>query len=121
MKILFIGNSRLGDAILSTSILDYFNKKEDSDITVVCSPLSEDVYKSFCNVKKLIIVNKKKKGMHWIDVYASLDRQVWDLVVDLRNTIISRIVRKKRVFCIRKIFSRIFRNKRLWSSFGCLC
>ena len=34
MKILFIGNTRLGDAILSTPVLKYYNKK-NNDITVI--------------------------------------------------------------------------------------
>ena len=29
MKVLFIGNTRLGDAILSTPILNYYNKKNN--------------------------------------------------------------------------------------------
>ena len=30
MKVLFIGNTRLGDAILSTPILNYYNKKNNA-------------------------------------------------------------------------------------------
>ena len=60
MKILFIGNTRLGDAILSTSILNYYSGSNLS-ITVVCSPLTENIYKNFPNVKDIIAVNKKKK------------------------------------------------------------
>ena len=96
MKILFIGNTRLGDAILSTSLLNYFNN-DSTEITVVCSPLSKEIYDSFSSVKKLIVVTKKKRGRHWLDVYFTLEGRVWDLVIDLRNTIISRIVRKKKV------------------------
>ena len=60
MKILFIGNTRLGDAILSTSILNYYSGSNIS-ITVVCSPLIENIYKNFPSVKDIIAVNKKKK------------------------------------------------------------
>ena len=61
MKILFIGNTRLGDAILSTSILNYYSGS-NLNITVVCSPLTENIYKNFSNVKDIIAVNKKKRG-----------------------------------------------------------
>tara|TARA_X000000950_G_scaffold262967_1_gene334752 strand:- start:300 stop:494 length:195 start_codon:yes stop_codon:yes gene_type:complete len=60
MRILFIGNTRLGDAILSTCILNYYVGK-NIDITVVCSPLSENIYKNFSSVKNIIAVKKKKK------------------------------------------------------------
>ena len=49
MKVLFIGNTRLGDAILSTPVLKYYNKK-NNDITVICSSLSKSIYSSFSSV-----------------------------------------------------------------------
>ena len=101
MRILFIGNTRLGDAILSTCILNYYVGK-DINITLVCSPLSENIYKNFPTVKNIIAVDKKKRGKHWLEVYFALDRVYWDLVIDLRNSIISRLVRKKKVLRIGK-------------------
>jgi len=96
MKILFIGNTRLGDAILSTCILNHFENK-NVEVTVICSPLSREIYKNFSVVKNIISIIKKKKGKHWIEAYRALDSQVWDLIIDLRNTIISRLIRKKKV------------------------
>ena len=96
MKILFIGNTRLGDAILSTCILNQFENK-NVEVTVICSPLSREIYQNFSVVKNIISITKKKKGKHWIEAYRALDAQVWDLIIDLRNTIISRIIRKKKV------------------------
>ena len=46
MKILLIGNTRLGDAIISTCILNYYSGK-NVEITVVCSALSKEVYEIF--------------------------------------------------------------------------
>tara|TARA_A100001011_G_scaffold174091_1_gene182745 strand:- start:11098 stop:12045 length:948 start_codon:yes stop_codon:yes gene_type:complete len=102
MKILFIGNTRLGDAILSTCILNYYVDKS-INITVVCSPLSENIYKNFPSVINIIAVDKKKRGKHWLEVYFALDRIYWDLVIDLRNSIVSRLVRKKKILRIGKI------------------
>ena len=102
MKILFIGNTRLGDAILSTSILNYYSGSNLS-ITVVCSPLTENIYKNFSNVKDIIAVNKKKRGMHWLETYSLLERVCWDLVIDLRNSILSRLIRKKNILRIGKV------------------
>ena len=60
MKVLFIGNTRLGDAVLSTPILNYYNKK-NNEITVICSSLSKSIYSSFSCVKIVITLKKKKK------------------------------------------------------------
>jgi len=59
MKILFIGNTRLGDAVLSTPILNHYNRKKNI-ITIICSPLSSEIYSSFSSVKRVIILEKKK-------------------------------------------------------------
>ena len=104
MKILFIGNTRLGDAILSTSILNFYSGS-DIKITVVCSPLTENIYNNFSNVKNIIAVNKKKRGKHWLEVYSLLESVCWDLVIDLRNSLISRLIRKKKILRIGKINS----------------
>ena len=96
MKVLFIGNTRLGDAILSTPILNYYNKK-NNDITVICSTLSKNIYSSFSSVKRVITLNKKKRGLHWLEAYNLLEPVKWDLVIDLRNSLLSRIIRKKSI------------------------
>ena len=95
MKILFIGNTRLGDAILSTSILNYLDNKNNK-ITVICSSLSKEIYSSFTAVEKLIVLKKKKRSLHWLDAYLYLEKARWDLVVDLRNSVLSRLIRKKK-------------------------
>ena len=60
MKILFIGNTRLGDAVLSTPIINHYDKKKNQ-ITVICSPLSKDMYSSFSCCKRNNIFEKEKK------------------------------------------------------------
>ena len=61
MKVLFIGNTRLGDAILSTPILNFYNKK-NNEITVICSSLSQNIYSGFSSVKRVIALKKKKEA-----------------------------------------------------------
>ena len=96
MKVLFIGNTRLGDAILSTPVLKYYNKK-NNDITVICSSLSRSIYSSFSSVKRIITLKKKKRGLHWIEAYNLLERVRWDVLIDLRNSFLSRVIRKRSI------------------------
>ena len=41
--------------------------------------------------------------MHWLETYSLLERVCWDLVIDLRNSILSRLIRKKNVLRIGKV------------------
>ena len=101
MKILFIGNTRLGDAILSTCILQKFNKV-GNDITVVCGPLSSEIYSSYSNVFDIIVIKKQKYSKHWLEVYNKLKNIKWDIIIDLRNTLISRLLHKKNIYRLEK-------------------
>ncbi len=102
MRILFIGNTRLGDAILSTSILRYYFENK-ADITIVCSPVSRGIYEGYTTKEKLIIIKKQKFSFHWVEVYKKLDSIKWNIVVDLRNTILSRIIRKKKILRLKSV------------------
>lgn len=97
MKILFIGNTRLGDAIISTCILQLYNKK-GNDITVVCGPIATSIYSNFKYVNKVISIKKKRYSKHWIELYYQLKSNRWDVIIDLRNTLISRLVRKNTIY-----------------------
>ncbi|MDC3024288.1 glycosyltransferase family 9 protein [Alphaproteobacteria bacterium] len=110
MKVLFIGNTRLGDAILSTPIISYYNKK-NNHITVICSSLSANIYASFSSVIKVIILKKKKRGLHWLEAYGRLEKGKWDLVIDLRNSILSRLIRKKSIIRFNNVNNNIHKVK----------
>ena len=47
--------------------------------------------------KKNNRTKKKKNGLHWLKAYTLLESAKWDIVIDLRNTILSRFVRKSHV------------------------
>ena len=69
MKILFIGPTRIGDTILSTSILNFYIKKFDqSSISVVTSSFAKDLYKFMPHLHEIIVVDKKRFGLHWLNI-----------------------------------------------------
>ena len=35
--------------------------------------------------------------MHWLEAYKLLERIKWDLVIDLRNSLLSRLIRKRKI------------------------
>lgn len=105
MKILFITATRLGDAILSTGLLDYMARTwPEGKVTVACGPLPQSIFEGFPNVERIIPVKKRKFHGHWWDLWKQVIGTRWDLVVDLRDSAVSRLVfaRKRCVFGRRR-------------------
>lgn len=105
MKILFITSTRLGDAILSTGLLDYMARTwPEAKVTVACGPLPSSIFEGFPNVEKIIAIRKKPLHGHWIDLWKQVVGLRWDIVVDLRNSAVSRMVlaRERYVFGPRR-------------------
>jgi ADP-heptose:LPS heptosyltransferase len=101
MNILFIGPTRIGDTILASSIINFLiDQNKQSKFTVVTSPFSKDLYEKLPNLEKIIVINKKKYGLHWLNIWQSCIFKKWDLVVDLRSSITAYLLITKS----RKIF-----------------
>jgi len=97
MKILFITSSRIGDAVLSTGILnDLIQKHEDAEITLVCGPLPASMFEGFPKVSEIIALKKEKRHGHWIKLWKRVAKTKWDIVVDLRDSAVSRLIFAKR-------------------------
>ncbi len=102
MKVLFITSSRLGDAVLSTGLLDHIVRTyPGARVTVVCGPLAASIFEGLPGLERIIPLKKKKRNGHWIDLWRTAWPVKWDMVVDLRNSAVSRLVRAKA----RYIFS----------------
>ncbi len=99
MDILFITSSRIGDAVLSTGLLDHIARTYPSArVTVVCGPLSAPLFEGYPNLARIIPLKKQKYNKHWIDLWKQISKQRWEIVVDLRNSAVSRVVRAEKRF-----------------------
>ena len=59
MKVLFITSTRIGDAVLSTSILNYLkNKFPHYSLYIATGKTAASLFKNFNNVKKIFILEK---------------------------------------------------------------
>ncbi len=96
MKILFITSTRLGDAVLSTGLLDHMIRTyPECGITIACGPLPVSLFEGAPNVTEIISLKKQKNHKHWIDLWKRVSGTRWDMVVDLRNSAVSRLIRAK--------------------------
>ena len=93
MKVLFITSTRIGDAVLSTSILNYIkNRFPNSYFYIATGKTPAPLFKNFQNVKKIFILEKKFFKIHWLELWLQTFFHKWDIIIDLRGSIISYLL-----------------------------
>lgn len=98
-RILFITSNRLGDAVLSTGLLDYILQKDPAArVTVACGFLPATIFEGYPALAALIPFKKEKYNLHWVRLWSKVAGTRWDQVIDLRNSAISRLVPAKERF-----------------------
>ncbi len=102
MKILFITSTRLGDAVLSTGLLGHLlGRHPEARVTVACGPVAHDLFAACPSVERVIPLRKGPFARHWRRLWQEVAATRWDIVVDLRNSIIPWVVRRDRAFIKR--------------------
>ena len=101
MKILLIGYNRIGDTILSTGLINFLlNKYKNASFTIVTSSISVSIFEDMPQLEELIIVDKKKYSLHWLEIWLKTKSVKWDLIVDLRSSSLAYILscKQKMIF-----------------------
>ncbi len=99
MNILFITSSRIGDAVLSTGLLDYMAQTwPKARVTIACGPLAVSLFEGYPNLERIIPLRKQSYNRHWIRLWKQAIGTRWDIVVDLRDSAVSRLVFTKNKF-----------------------
>ena len=95
--ILFITSNRLGDAVLSTGLLNHLLEAEaGARVTIACGPLPASLFEGYPALKEIIPFAKEKHHMHWVRLWSRLVGTRWDMVIDLRNSAVSRLIQARR-------------------------
>jgi len=93
MNVLFITANRVGDAVLSTGLLAWLEKRyPDARFTIACGPFGADLFRAVPRLERLIILKKRTWNRHWVGLWRECAGTRWDLIVDLRNSIVSRLL-----------------------------
>lgn len=96
MRILFITATRLGDAVISTGLLNYLIQAHpDARFTVVCGPVAAGLFQRMPQLDRVIVMTKRPYDLHWFDLWKQCVGTRWDLVVDLRGSAISLLLRTR--------------------------
>jgi ADP-heptose:LPS heptosyltransferase len=97
MRILFVTANRLGDAVLSTGLLDHLiHAYPDAHITVACGPVAEGVFRRMPNLERIIVFSKQSFGRHWLSLWGTAATRRWDLIVDIRGSALSWLIPTRR-------------------------
>lgn len=103
MRILFVTSNRLGDAVLSTGLLDHLLRVyPTARFTVVCGSVAEGVFARMPHRERTIVLEKRRYGMHWLPLWVATVPHWWDLVVDIRASALSFLVPTRRRAVMRR-------------------
>jgi len=100
MKILFVTATRIGDAVLSTGLLRHLIERyPGAELTIAAGPLAAPLFSEVPGLERLIVVEKKARGLHWLSLYGQVAAAHWDLAVDLRGSALTYLLwaRQRRV------------------------
>jgi len=101
--ILFVTYNRIGDAVLSSGVLSWLaDRHPDARITVACGPAAATLFRDQPGVARIIEMPKQKRSGHWIDLWKQTRGIKWDLVVDLRSSLISYALRTRERRVLRQ-------------------
>lgn len=99
MRVLFITSTRLGDAVLSTGLLRHITDTyKNARITVACGALGADLFAAIPQVEAVHVMRKQRFNGHWLALLRKVALTRWDMVVDLRNSAISRVLWAQQKF-----------------------
>src|SRR5215469_15387040 len=100
MHILFVSATRIGDAVLSTGLLSHLVERyPDARFTIGAGPVAAPLFESVPRLERVLVIDKRRYGLHWLALYARVIGRRWDLVVDLRGSALAYLVlaRERRV------------------------
>jgi len=91
MRILFVTATRIGDAVLSTGLLDYLTDRHPTArLTIAAGPVAAPLFEAVPQLERLEVIEKLRWSAHWLPFYAAVATRRWDLVVDLRGSAAGR-------------------------------
>lgn len=87
MRILFITATRIGDAVLSTGVLNWLaTRHQAARFTIACGRPAAPLFEPFPRLERLFVMDKRPMSLHWLKLWSSCVGTRWDLAVDLRGS-----------------------------------
>ena len=101
--ILFIGPSRIGDAVLASGLIKKLaDEAPGARFTIAVGPAAAPLFAEVPGLDALIVMQKQKGSGHWFTLWNQVRHKRWSLVVDMRGSAIARFLRTDRRSVHRK-------------------
>lgn len=101
--ILFIGPSRIGDAVLASGLIRKLaDEAPGARFTIAVGPAAAPLFAQVPGLDALIVMEKRKGLGHWLALWRQVRGRRWSLVIDLRGSAISTFLRRDRRAVRRK-------------------
>ena len=95
--ILFVTSGRIGDAVLSSGLLARLAQEiPHARFTVAGGPLVLPLFRDTPGLDALIPLEKRRGGLHWLALWRRVHRRRWGLVLDMRGSALSSLLRTRR-------------------------
>jgi len=102
MRILFITSSRIGDAVISSGILERLRTTHPAArLTVACGAAAAPVFARLPGLERLIVFEKERFDLHWLRLWVKLAPHYWQTIVDVRGSGISLLLAAGRRHILR--------------------
>lgn len=103
-RLLFITSTRIGDAVLSMGILrQLIDDNPGIKVTVACGPVAAPLFAAVPNLDRVIAMNKRPYAGHWFSLWSDCFETRWDIVVDLRRSLVSYGLCSKKRYRLPKL------------------
>jgi ADP-heptose:LPS heptosyltransferase len=94
LNLLFVTSTRIGDAVLSTGLLDHLITRHPGlRVTVACGTAAAPLFAAVPGLARVVSMEKRALLGHWIGLWLATTGQRWDLVVDLRGSAMAWLLR----------------------------
>jgi ADP-heptose:LPS heptosyltransferase len=95
--VLFITSSRIGDAVLTSGLLQRIVEEAPHTVfTIAAGPLTAPLFKDTPGLEKLVPFERKPFSGHWFDLWSEARKRRWGLVLDMRGSALARFLNARR-------------------------
>jgi ADP-heptose:LPS heptosyltransferase len=111
MRILFVTSTRIGDAVITTGVLDHLIRANPGcRVTIACGRVAAGVYARMPNLERIIAIDKRRLDLHWLELWRRVIGTRWDLVIDLRGSAMPYFVATSRRILMRRLPGRKYQQ-----------
>jgi len=119
MRLLFITATRVGDAVLSTGLLSrLITTNPGLRTTVAAGEAAIRLFEAAPGVEALLPMRKARCAAHWFRLWRACAGTRWDIIVDLRRSLIAWTLRADRRHVIPKQTTPMHRVELIAATLG---